>query len=92
MSTDEAFEHLNASLAKIIDVYAPVIKKKVKNKKHNFINANIISLRRARRKAERKYRKSKSVDDLKIFKDFIGDVSEAVKHSRKDFYQNKLTN
>ena len=55
-------------------MYAPVIKKKVKNKKHNFINATIISLRRARRKEERKYRKSKSVDDLIIFKDFIGDV------------------
>ena len=88
---DEAHEHLNSSLAKVIDTQAPLTSKKVTKKRDNFITSEITSLRRARRKAERKYRKSKTDEDLKIFKDLVVRVSKEVKTSRKDFYTNKLT-
>ena len=84
LSVDEALEHLYSSLANVIETQAPLKKKKVINKKHNFITDEIISLRRARRKAERKYRKSKSDEDLKTFKDLVSTVSQAVKAAKKD--------
>ena len=80
------------SLAKVIEAKAPTKNKVVVNKKNNLITVEIATLRRARRKAERKYRKSKSDEDLRVFKDFVPDVSHTIKKLRKDFYANKLTN
>ena len=84
-------EHLYSSLANVIETQAP-LKKKVINKKHKLITDEIISLRRSRRKAERKYRKSNSDEDLKTSKDLVSTVSQAVKAARKVFYTNRLTN
>ena len=86
---DEALEHLNLSLAKVIEAKSPTKNKVVINKKKNFITVEITTLRRARRKAERK---SKIDEDLKVFKDLVADVSHIIKKLRKDFYTNKLTN
>ena len=78
------------TLPKIINAKAPMINKKVVNRKNDFITIEITNLRRMRRKAERKYRKSKSEEDLKIFKDLVARVSRAVKDSRNEYYTNKL--
>ena len=75
LSVDEALEHLYSSSANVIETQSPFKKKKVLNKKHNFISDEIISLRRARRKAERKYHKSKSDEDLKTFNDLVSTVT-----------------
>ena len=66
-----------------------VIKKGIK-KRNDFTTTEISTLRRERRKSERKYRKSKSEDDRKLFKDLVSSVSKAVKTSRNVFYTNKL--
>ena len=68
LNIDECLDHLNVSLSKIIDAKAPIINKKVVHRKNDFITVEITNLRRLRRKAERKYRKSKSVEDLKYLK------------------------
>ena len=51
LNIDEALEHLNLLLAKVIEAKT-LTKNKVVNKKKNFITVKIATLRRAKRKAE----------------------------------------
>ena len=91
LNHDEALEHLNSSLVKVINKGAPMIIKKGIKKRKDFTTTEISTLQRERRKAERKHRKSKSEDDCKLFKDLVSSVSKAVKTSRNVFYTNKLS-
>ena len=91
LNHDEALEHFNSSLVKVINKQAPMVIKKGIKKRNDFTTTEIPTLRQERRKAERKYRKSKSEDDRKLFKDLVSSVSKAVKTSRNVFYTNKLS-
>ena len=91
LDPDGVFKHLNTSLRKVIDEQAPLIKKKIINRKNDFTTPEIIRLRRARRKAERNYRSTKREEDHILYKDLVNQVSKAVKTSRKNFYSDTLS-
>ena len=60
----------NSTLTSLLDKYAPVKKKVVASRQRlPWFNSDIKSAIRARRKAERKWRKTKSQQDLRAFKD-----------------------
>lgn len=84
---NDAVRIFNDTLIKTLDKHAPLIHKHFKVKRTPFTNAKLLSLRRLRRKFERRYRKYKDSNDLNMYKKLVNDVRECVKSSRNDHFR-----
>ena len=90
-SVDDAVTILNDVLIQTLDKHAPPINKYFTIKKTQFTNSKILSLRRLRRKYERRYRKYKNPYDQQMYKGLVNDVRKCVKTSRNEHYSNDLS-
>ena len=79
------------NLKRVIDHHAPVVKKTKLILSKPFTNDEIRKVKRIKRKAERKFRKSGSLDDRDTFKKAVKDVVETVRISENKFYSDKLS-
>ena len=91
MEVNGSLDCFNETITEIIDNHAPVINKCFVHKRKEFSNSEILSLRRLRRKHERRYRKLKSSDDLEKYKKLVADVGKAVESARNQYYYNDLS-
>ena len=80
----------NACITETLDTHAPRINKQFSNKRTDFTNPTILSLRRLRRKYERRYRRLKNPDDLAQYINYVNKVRKCVNSSRNEFYRNDL--
>ena len=92
LNINDAIDCFNTCITEILDAHAPVINKQFSNKRTNFTNPTILSLRRLRRKYERRYRRLKCSEDLLKYHYYVAQVRKCVNTSRNDFYRNDLSN
>ena len=79
----------NATLSRMIDRQAPLKKKTLRARpKVPWYNADIDNARRIRRKTERRWRKTKLLSDLIIFKSKKNQVTYLMNQARQVFYTN----
>ena len=90
LNLNDAVDCFNESITEILNTHAPVINKKFSHKRTNFTNPTILSLRRLRRKYERKYRKTKNSEDLTKYNYYLNQVHKSVNSSRNNFYAGNL--
>ena len=64
LNLDDALDCFNKCILETLDAHAPIINKRFSSKRTNFTTPQILSLRRLRRKYERRYRRCKHPDDL----------------------------
>ena len=91
LDLNDALHCFNESLVEVLDSHAPIINKQFSNKRTDFTNPTILSLRRLRRKYERKYRRSNNPDDLAQYTFYVNQVRKCVNASRNDFYRSDLS-
>ena len=90
LGIDDAVTYFEDALKEARDMHAPLITKCFTQKRTDFTNANILNLRRLRRKHERLYRKYKQVSEYNKFKYYEKEVHKAVHSSRNDFYHGEF--
>ena len=90
-NAESATNLFHNSLNHVIEQYAPLIETSVKQKKTEFTNSDITSLRRQRRKAERDYRKNKNESDRILYQSFVKEVKTFVRGTRIDYYHKELS-
>ena len=79
----------NATLSRMIDRHAPLKKKTLRPRpKVPWYNADIDNAKRIQRKAERRWRKTKLLSDLIIFKSKKNHVTYLMNQARQVFYTN----
>ena len=89
-NAESATNLFHNSLNHVIEQYAPLIETSVKQKKTEFTNSDITSLRRQRRKAERDYRKNKNLSDKILYQSLVKEVKTLVRGTRNDYYRKEL--
>ena len=87
---EKATNFFNNSLLYEVDKQAPKINRVIKRTKHAVSNTLIIEARREKRRAEQKFRKTKSDQDKKKFRDARNKLNKVVTKSRNKFFQDKL--
>ena len=91
LGADSAAEAFNDAICTVIEKHAPMKNVTVRKKKNRFTNNEILSLRRQRRKFERRYRKYGSIHDKTQFTKLKHDVEKLVKSTRNKYYKGKLS-
>ena len=91
LDVDDAVTHFEEALKRACDEHAPLVTKCFIQKRTDFTNDKILSLRRLRRRHERLYRKHRQVSDYNKFKYYEREVHKAVHSSRNEFYGGELT-
>jgi len=81
---------LNAALLSTLDKHAPENTKTRKPNKHIIRNADVINARRQRRRAERKFKKSPSVQNKLELNNTKKFLKFTVNKSRDNFYESKF--
>ena len=86
---DALVRRYNTTLSKVIDCHAPLKTKTVKVRPAvPWYNDEIKAAKRLRRKAERAWRRTRSVSDLNIFKSYRNRVTYLMNQARKAFCTN----
>ena len=86
---DALVRRYNTTLSKVIDCHAPLKTKTVKLRPAlPWYNDEIKADKRLRRKAERTWRRTRSVSDLNIFKSYRNRVTYLMNQARQAFYTN----
>ena len=81
----------NSTLSSLLDKYAPLRTKSVANRKRvPWFNHKIKDATKARRRAERKWRYSKSAQDLSVFKKKKNHAIYLMNQARCDYYTNHI--
>ena len=89
-SLDSFLESINENLLTQINIHAPCTKKRLKITNHIVTNKNILEARRVKRRAENKYRKSRSERDKINLKNTRKNLVKIVERSRNKFFQDKF--
>ena len=91
-SVDDATMLFNDTLQELMDKHCPIIKRKINkaHKKSNWFDSELQSLRRDRRAAERRFRKSKSERDKATYKAIRDAYNKLVKVKRVTYHRNSL--
>ena len=90
VSLNDALRCFNESIVETMNTHAPIINKKFSQKRTEFTNPTILSLRRLRRKYECKYRRTNNRDDLSMYNYYVSEVRRSVNSSRNNFYGGNL--
>ena len=86
---DALLHNYNSTLSRLINRHAPLKKKTLRARPRvPWYNADIDSAKRIRRKGERRWRKSKLLSDLTIFKSRKNHVTHLMNQARQAFYTN----
>lgn len=87
LSLDDAVDALNDAITATLEKHAPLVQKYFAIKRTKFTTPEVLSLRRLRRKYEKRYRKYKKLSDKKMYENLIDDVRKCVKRSRNNCYR-----
>ena len=90
-NVEQAVDLLNDAFTETLDKHAPTITKYFSFKRTSFTSSKLLSLRRERRKFERRYRKYKNPDDKKIYEKLVNEVRKCVKSTRNEYYCEDLS-
>ena len=88
---DSFVESINSIFTKQLDKQAPFIRKQVKVQKHMVRNDDIQCARRLRRKAEVRYKRSKTEENKENLKVLRKALSKTVEKARNEFFKTKLS-
>ena len=91
LNVDDAVKCFNGALRQVVDRHAPLVTKCYVSKRTPFTTSKILSLRRERRRYERRYRKYRKQSDLKKYDKLKKDVEQCVRRTRNTYYQNGLS-
>ena len=81
-----------AELASALDRHAPLRERRVPDRPSApWLTSDILALKADRRKAERRWRKTGSIDDKLVFKSLLFKFNELVKMSKRMFYEAKIS-
>ena len=80
----------NIQVKNVLDDQAPVFTKRFKVKKHIVVNKEIQEARRKKRRAERKYMKTRSVESKNQLKASRKFLSKVVQNARNKFFNDKF--
>ena len=87
---ESATKFLIDTLTQNIDVHAPIIDKKIKITKHVVNNLEIRDARRQKRKAERKFKKTKDEKDKEKLRNAKKDLNRIITQHRDQYFQEKF--
>ena len=94
IATDGELENVTEffinTLSVEVDSQAPKIKKRIKKTKHVVSNPQIAEARRVKRRAERKFKKTKSEKDREVFKEAKKKLNSIITQSRNKFFNDKF--
>lgn len=92
-SADDLVDSYNKVLTTLLEKHAPQKTKKFSiHPKSPWFNSTIGKAKRERRKAERKWRKTKLTIDKEIFRESHEQVITLINEAKKDHYQSKVKN
>jgi len=89
-SIETAVAAYNNELQRIIDLHAPVQKYYVKNNSQPWWNKECQDARRERRRAERCYRKNRTLETRLLYKHKCNKAASVIHSARECFFRNKL--
>ena len=90
-NVEQAVDLLNDAFTETLDKHAPTITKYFSFKRTSFTSSKLLSLRRERRKFERRYRKYKNPDGKKMYEKLVNEVRKCVKSTRNEYYCEDLS-
>ena len=77
---------------KVLDTLAPEVEKKLKpHKPHPWYNDNIHLMRQKRRRLERKWQKSRKLEDWQTYETHYQQVVQSIKQAKQAYYQDRLS-
>lgn len=83
---DEMVNTYHTKLGELLDSHAPHKKRCVVEHDNPWINEDILSAKREKRKAEKQWRKSRLAVHKELYKDMCVQVKEAVKKAKAEYY------
>ena len=87
----EKISNYNSTLAELIDEFAPMKSKTVKHKpKSPWFDQEYQNMRKKRRAAEKKYRRTKSENDKKMFVSLRKETTKLASSKKRGFYSEKI--
>ena len=90
---DEFVSRYNLTLSELLDKHAPLsLKKIVPHSNSPWYNSKITSIKICCRKAERKWRQTKLEVHKQIYLSCLETLHNAIKSSKKEYYQSKIDN
>jgi len=88
---DELVASINTGLGKAVDAVAPSRPQRPNARDHSFLlSKKLEKLRRAKRKLEQRFRKTRSPGDTRIFKTFLNKYVATLRKSKSTFFYKKL--
>ena len=91
LDVETAANFFNEAISLTVEKHAPMKNVKVKKKKNGFTNDDILTMRRQRRKFERRYRKYGMAEDKAEYSKLQQGVAKLVKSTRNAFFEEKLS-
>ena len=90
-SMDEMVEQYNETLARILDQHAPLITKYVKDRSHApWYNEEVLAAKQMKRKAERKYLKTRLTVHLDMVREARTRLNNICKRAKSNYYKGKI--
>ena len=89
-STDDKIRYLKSTILAVLDHHAPIQIKKRNCSVKLFRHKNITEARKRKRKAERKFLKTKKIEDKNGFNVASRDLAKVVKEEQNKFYHKKF--
>ena len=92
IASDNKAATYSAELSSALDLHAPLRERRVTDRPSApWMTSDILSLKADRRKAERRWRKSGSKEDMLVFKSLLFKFNELVKVTKKLYYEAKIS-